>query len=553
MTRRIFRSIMAVAAAVLAASVAIIMCVLYEYFTSVQRQALSTQLALAAQGVQNEGIDYFADLDADDCRLTWVDSDGTVLYDNESDAAKMDNHADREEIAEALQTGVGESTRLSSTIAEKTLYRAVRLNDGTVLRAALTQRSVTILLIGAVRPIVVVVLGALLLSALLARRLSQRVVKPLNELDLDNPLDNDVYDELSALLTRIEHQHRQIAEQMAELKRRQDEFSAITSNMSEGLILLDADGAVLSINPAAARLFGAGDDCIGRNVLTVCRAGEIQALVGPTLAGERRQSEMNIAGRSYFLHSGPVRDGERIVGACVLVFDDTERAEAEKRRREFSANVSHELKTPLQSIIGAAELMENGLVEEKDVGGFAARIRGEGQRLVTLIDDIIRLSQLDEGGEMPREPVELCALASAAAAALKESAAARSIEIELSGEPETVCGVRQLLYEMIYNLCDNAVKYNVDGGKVVVEVGRDVDGRAYVSVSDTGIGIQDADRERIFERFYRADKSRSKQTGGTGLGLSIVKHAAICHDAALKLESEPQRGSRFTVTFLPQA
>lgn len=548
MTKRIFRSILLVALAVLLACLSLVMGVLYEYFTTMQRNTLAAQVTLAAQGVQNEGLAYFEGLGDTAYRLTWIQADGTVLYDTRTDESAMENHADREEIQEALETGVGESERLSATLAEKTLYRAVRLSDGSVLRIGITQYTVVTLLLGMIQPIVIVLLITIILSVLLAKRVSKQITEPLNALDLDRPLENETYEELSPVLTRIEQQHRQIVSQLAELRQKQDEFAAITDSMSEGLILLDEKSTILSVNPAAARLFGTDNRCIGQNFLTVNRHIAMQKLIADAQSGAHGETVSTLADGEYQIDASPVLSNGKQIGVCILTFDITEKAQAEQLRREFSVNVSHELKTPLQTIMGAAELIENGLVKQEDLPRFIGHIRFEAGRLVTLIDDIIRLSQLDEGSVFPVETVDLTALVEEVTDTLSSAAAAKNVTVSIQGAPTQMQGVRRLLYEIVYNLCDNAIKYNVDGGSVIVSISRERDGILF-SVSDTGMGIPPEAQGRIFERFYRVDKSHSKEIGGTGLGLSIVKHAAQHHRADIHVDSEIGKGTTIQVYF----
>lgn len=548
MTKRIFRSIFIVASLVLLACLVIIMGVLYDYLTAMQRDTLAVQTSLAAHGVENEGQAYFDGLQTEHYRYTWVDATGQVLYDSQADPDTMDNHLDRQEIAEAFVNGSGESQRLSSTLAEKTFYRAVLLKDGTVLRVSMRQYTMLTLSMGMAQPICMVLVIAIALSAWLASRLSRRIVTPLNELDLDSPLENDAYDELSPLLNRIERQHRQIAEQMDILRRRQDEFIAVTNSMSEGLILLNAHGYILSINKAAMSIFGADGSCTGQDILTLDRSAAMRKLVSEALAGQHAEAIIQPGDIEYQLDASPILSEGVISGACLLAFDITEKALAERRRREFSANVSHELKTPLHSIMGAAELMENGLMKPEDMPRFAGRIRSEAGRLVTLIDDIIRLSRLDEGDEPPAENVDLYQVAEEAVSALQEMAEERGVTLRLRGESAAVWGQRRLCYEIAYNLCDNAIKYNKPGGSVDMEVYADKN-EVRLVVTDTGLGIPKEAQSRVFERFYRVDKSHSKETGGTGLGLSIVKHAAHYMGAGLHLESESGQGTRMTVSF----
>lgn len=546
MTKKIFHSILLVAGAVLLASLLFIMGCLYEYFGSVEKKQLRDELELASVAVERGGEDYLSSISSERYRLTWIAPDGTVLYDTVTDAESLENHADREEVREALAGGEGESSRYSSTILQKTMYCARRLTDGSVLRISISRATAGVLLIGMVQPILIVVIVALILSAVLARRLSRRIVRPLNELDLEHPLENDAYEELSPLLGRINHQHRQIDEQMRELEQQRTEFSQITGSMREGLVLLDEKERVLSINPAACRLFDADERCVGQDFLTLDRSHDIRLAIADAMAQGHGEARAERGGRVWQFDVSRILSGTAAVGAVLLAFDITERETAEQNRREFTANVSHELKTPLQGIIGSAELLENGMVQPDDVPRFVGHIRKEAQRLVTLIGDIIRLSQLDEGDEMPRETVDLLTLSQEAADDLTAAAEQKNVTISVTGESTCVSGVRRLLYEVIYNLCDNGVKYNVEGGSVSVRVGTE-DGKAVVSVADTGIGIAPEHRERIFERFYRVDKSHSKASGGTGLGLSIVKHAVQYHHGTVELQSEEGKGTTIRI------
>ena len=546
MTKKIFHSILLVAGAVLLASLLFIMGCLYEYFGSVEKKQLRDELELASVAVERGGEDYLSSISSERYRLTWIAPDGTVLYDTVTDAESLENHADREEVREALAHGEGESSRYSSTILQKTMYCARRLTDGSVLRISISRATAGVLLIGMVQPILIVVIVALILSAVLARRLSRRIVRPLNELDLEHPLENNAYEELSPLLGRINHQHRQIDEQMRELEQQRTEFSQITGSMREGLVLLDEKERVLSINPAACRLFDADERCVGQDFLTLDRSHDIRLAIADAMAQGHGEARAERGGRVWQFDVSRILSGTAAVGAVLLAFDITERETAEQNRREFTANVSHELKTPLQGIIGSAELLENGMVQPDDVPRFVGHIRKEAQRLVTLIGDIIRLSQLDEGDEMPRETVDLLTLSQEAADDLTSAAEQKNVTISVTGESTCVSGVRRLLYEVIYNLCDNGVKYNVEGGSVSVRVGTE-DGKAVVSVADTGIGIAPEHQERIFERFYRVDKSHSKASGGTGLGLSIVKHAVQYHHGTVELQSEEGKGTTIRI------
>lgn len=548
MTKRIFRATLLVGVAVLIASLTLVMGVLYSYFGRVQESQLRDELSLAAVGVEKNGTDYLRALQSHQYRITWVRADGTVVYDTQVDAETMENHAQRQEIQQALAAGEGESSRYSSTLLQKTVYYAQRLPDGTVLRLSAVRVTAGVLVLNMLQPILLVLAAALILSGVLAGRLARRITEPLNRLDLEHPLENDTYEELAPLLRRMEHQRRQIDRQMGELRQRSEEFDQITGSMNEGLVLLDEAGAILSINPAARRLLDADGDCVGQDFLTVDR--DVTMSDALRQAAEQGHSEFRGErnGREYQFDVTRIQTEGRTAGTVLLVFDVTERAFAERNRREFTANVSHELKTPLQGIIGSAELLENGMVKQEDVPRFVGHIRAEAQRLVTLIGDIIRLSQLDEGEPMPTEPVELLAVAREVAENLRSAAETRNVTVEVTGTPATVSGVRRLLYEIVLNLCDNAIKYNTEGGRVEVEVAQD-GGTAAVTVRDTGIGIPPEHQSRVFERFYRVDKSHSKASGGTGLGLSIVKHAVQYHHGVIQLKSEVGKGTEIRVTF----
>ena len=551
MTKRIFRSILLVAGAVLLASIVLIMGVLYGYFGGVQERQMEDELTLAVAGVETDGADYLKAVDTDRFRLTWVAADGTVLYDTQADAAGLENHAGRTEIAQAMQSGTGSSTRYSSTLLEKTMYYAKLLDDGTVLRIAISRGTVGVLVLGILQPVIIVAVAALILSNLLAHRLSARIVDPLNNLDLEHPLDNDAYEELAPLLGRISRQHELIERQMEQLRRETQEFTQITNCMREGLVLLDHHGCVLSINPAALRLFGADGACVGKDFLTVDRGVELTGAIEAALRDGHSEIRAQRATQLWQFDLSRTGEAGAEAGTVILAFDITEQERAELSRREFTANVSHELKTPLQGIIGSAELIENGMVKPEDLPRFVGHIRKEAQRLVTLIGDIIRLSQLDEGVELPREPVDLRALAQEVARDLDSAAKQKNVTVSVEGEPAVVQGVRRLLYETVYNLCDNAIQYNVDGGSVTLRTEK-AGQEARITVADTGIGIPQDAQARVFERFYRVDKSHSKVSGGTGLGLSIVKHAVQYQNGKIALQSTPGHGTSITVT-IPKA
>ena len=548
MTKKIYRAIVLAATAVLLASLVIIMGCLYGYFGSVQETMLKDQLTIAAAGVEDEGLSFLEKLSSDRYRLTWVDADGNVLCDTQAKDQSLENHAERPEIRAAQLTGQGESTRYSATLMEKTMYYARRLDDGTVLRISVSRATAGVLALGMFQPFVLVLLAALVFSGVLARRLSKHIVEPLNQLDLEHPLENNTYEELSPLLGRINRQHLEIRRQMQLLKQRTDEFAQIIASMREGLVLLDERGTVLSINSAARALFNADDGCVGQDFLTVERSYDVSAAIHRAMEDGHSEIRCERQGRVYQFDISRIDSDGAAMGAVLLAFDITEQEYAERNRREFTANVSHELKTPLQGIIGSAELIENGMVAQADMPRFIGHIRDEASRLVTLIGDIIRLAQLDEGGEMPREQMNLLDVAAEAAEGVRDAAAARKISMTVNGDAQKIDGVRRLVYEVIYNLCDNAVKYNREGGDVKVTVGGD-EASAFVEVADTGIGIPPEDQSRVFERFYRVDKSHSKASGGTGLGLSIVKHAVQYHGGRIEMHSTPGQGTRIRVTF----
>lgn len=493
------------------------------------------------------GNGYLESIKTDRFRLSLISADGKVIYDTREDADTLANHADREEIKEALETGEGHSTRYSSTLLQKTTYIAKKLADGSVLRISSSRETIGVLVFEAMQPILIVIVAALIISAVIAARLSKKIVEPLNSLDLEHPLENKTYDEIAPLLSRINRQHDQIKEQIKALQKKTDEFTQITDNMKEGLVLLDNDGKILSINPAACRLFEADEECIGKDFVSIDRSCEISAAIKRAEESGHSETRTKYSGRIYQFDISRIESDGSARGSVILFFDMTEQQNAEKMRREFTANVSHELKTPLQGIIGSAELIENGMVRDEDMPRFVGHIRSEAQRLVNLINDIIRLSQLDEGDEMPHERIGLLSLSQEIAEDLGDAAKKKNVTLSVGGNEAYVFGVSRLLYEVIYNLCDNAIKYNRECGQVDINIDS-VGGAAKLTVSDTGIGIAPKHQARIFERFYRVDKSHSKATGGTGLGLSIVKHAVQYHGGTVSIESEENKGTRITVT-----
>lgn len=552
MTKRIFKSIFIVAVVIFLASVALIMGVLYEYYANQYSMQLKNESTYIIQGMTDSGVVYLENIENklnDSTRITWIDEDGTVLYDNFADPVTMENHSDRKEVQEALTSGEGESIRYSKTIAEKTIYYAVRLSDGTVLRISSTKHSAFSLVFEMLKPLILILVIAVIFSALLARRSAKRLVQPLNEIDLEHPEETETYEELTPMLHRIVNQKRQIQSQIAELKRRQQEFITIIENMSEGLLVVDNKTDIISYNSSAMKLLGASKVSEKQSVLTLNRSESFRKAVDKALSGSHSEQPMQLDEKYYELIANPVFDGDVVAGAVIVILDVTEKEEREKLRREFTANVSHELKTPLTSISGFAEIIKNKIARPEDIERFANNIYEESQRLMALIGDIIKLSQLDENimqDEM--EYLDLFDIVNEVVQRLKTQAEKKNITIELNIDHAPVKGVRQILEEMIYNLCDNAIKYNKNGGKVIVALDKNERG-ILLSIKDTGIGIAPKEQERVFERFYRVDKSHSKEISGTGLGLSIVKHAALFHNAEVTLESELNKGTTVNIQF----
>mgnify|MGYP005966566485 CR=1 FL=1 len=535
MTKRIFRSIFLVALVVLLLSVALLSVVFYNDYAVQYRSELKSEALSMAHAI-NGGLaeeDYLRSLEQDKIspiRITWIGADGTVRYDNEAAPAQMENHAARTEVADALRYGAGESERYSATLSQKTFYYACRLQDGTVLRLAGTRDSVLGILLRMLRPAVAAVLVAIALAWLLSYRLSKRIVRPLNALDLEHPEQAEAYDELSPLLEKISAQNRQIAAQMDELRRRQTEFTAITEHMNEGLLIVDARTNLLFCNPSARRLLQI-ENVEKQSVLAVNRSEDFREAVQRALSGEHDLRTLTLDGRIYQLMANPAMEDGRLAGAVLVLLDVTEREDREQLRREFTANVSHELRTPLTSISGFAELIRDGIAKPQDVQHFAGNIYTEAQRLIALVGDIIRLSQLDEGSVgSEKTDLRLDGMAASVVSRLQDAAAQHDVTLRTELKPCRVHGIAQIVDELIYNLCDNAIKYNRKDGSVTVSTAEE-NGQPVLRVADTGIGIPAAEQDRVFERFYRVDKSHSRAIGGTGLGLSIVKHAAAYHHA----------------------
>lgn len=527
---------------------AFVLGILYHYFGKQISDELRKEATYLSQGVEEQGIEYLENIHDDDSRITYIQQDGTVLYDSQSEASEMENHSDRKEVKEALKQGVGQSSRISKTLSEKTIYFALRLSNGNVLRVSSTQYSILALVLELVQPMLWVVLLMMILAGIFASRIGQKIVEPINALDLEHPEDNQIYDEISPLLSRVYKQNRMIREQLELARQQQEEFSIITENMQEGLLIIDKYTMILSGNLSAWKLFKVRNSKIGESIYSLSRSEDFQKVISNVLSGKHGEKILKIDGRDVQIIANPVSRENETQGAVLLLMNVTEKVERENLRREFSANVSHELKTPLTSISGFAEIIEGGFVKEEDIKDFSGRIYNEAQRLISLIDDVIKISQLDEG-EIPYEWSEqdLYKLSKEVFKSLEEAAKKKNVHLYISGESIPFYTVRPILEEILYNLCDNAIKYNKNDGTVSIylsETEQDV----RISVKDTGIGIPKEDQNRIFERFYRVDKSHSKEIGGTGLGLSIVKHGVIFLGGSISVDSEEGMGTEMIVT-----
>lgn len=538
MTGKIIRSLFSLAMLVLVIGAALFSGILYGYYEKQSFASLAQEAEQLQQTMEYVSPEQMRSAD----RITLISPDGTVLYDSVARADAMENHLSREEVAQALREGTGKSSHYSSTVLKKNLYYALRLEDGNILRLSREQSSLGAMLLNMAWPIAATVAGLLLLAAGLSVRLARQITQPINAISPDDP--QDVYPELQPLTQRLRQQRETIRNQMDELSRRMREFSAMTENMSEGFLLIDLRGHVLTENHSASMLLPTDADNIAK-----CSQRELCQAAQQALTGQRCERLLQQGERTLSVIASPVLESGQVTGAVVLTLDVTEREQREKLRREFSANVSHELKTPLTSISGFAELMSQGLVPPDKVREFSLDIQKECTRLTNLVEDIIDLSRLEEGGgDMTWEDIDLYTLCDDVLQSLEPVAKRQTVTLRLAGESLQVRGVYQVLREMIYNLCDNAIKYNRSGGSVTVTVARRA-GRASVAVADTGIGIPYEDQSRVFERFYRVDKSHSRAIGGTGLGLSIVKHAAALHGAEIKLQSQPEDGTAITVLF----
>ncbi len=546
MRKKIFRSLILLSVMIMLLSSVISTAFLHSYFNDEQAEKLSVELALVAGAVDSLGTQYLDSVQNDTYRFTVVDMNGTVVYDTKADAQEMENHADRKEIAEAFQTGSGSSARYSKTLTEKTFYEAVKLSDGTVLRVSVSQLALSGAFLRVLPMNILIAVVAILLSLFVSDRMAKRITQPLLKLDLANPTNNDTYEELSPVLTEIRRQHRQIKEQMNELAEKNDEFSQIISSMSEGLVLLNVQGTVIAINRSARKIFGADGDAVGVDFLTLDRSCELTQAISAAATAAHSETVLTKNGREYQFNISRIESDGKAVGTLILGFDITEKAFAERNRQEFTANVSHELKTPLQSIIGSAELLQNGLVKPEDTARFVGNIKNEATRLVSLINDIIGLSQLDEKAASAKESIALTAIVNEVVEVLTPSSTKKNVTFTLGCDADCISGVRRYIYEILYNLCDNAIRYNQEGGTVHIAV-KNRDSDTVITVSDTGIGVPAEHQARIFERFYRVDKSHSKETGGNGLGLSIVKRAVMLHNGAVELTSTVGQGTTVKV------
>ena len=556
MNKKIFRSSLLTVCFVLVATFALVMGLLFQFFEKQIQTELANEAVFLAQAIENEGTEYFDGFDGDDDRgnkfqkkrITLIDKNGTVLFDNRANVSALDNHADRDEIKTAMKDGEGISIRYSKTLTEKTVNYAMRLSDGSILRVSTEQYTVITILFEMIQPVLFILLVALILTLVLSSRVSKAIIEPINRLDLDVPENNDTYEELTPLLRKIADQKETIREQLADARKKRKEFNLITENMSEGFLVIDSDANLLTYNSAALTLLEIVPPA-DRSVLLFCRAKEFREVISDVLSGKRAENIMVRSGCSYNLIANPVFEGNAVIGAVIVILDITEREKRDVLRREFTANVSHELKTPLTSISGFAELMKAGNVPGKDIIDFSQSIYDEAQRLITLVNDIIKISELDgQNISFENERVDLYELSNEVIARLKNEAEKKKVVFHLIGGRAEILGVPKILDEMLYNLCENAIKYNKENGTVDVLVNQLEDG-VNVIVRDTGIGIPPAHQGRVFERFYRVDKSHSKKVGGTGLGLAIVKHGAMYHHARIRLESAVDVGTTITLAF----
>ena len=546
MKKKIFRYVVRSMALILCVSMALIIYILNNYFITSEQGRLASEARLASAGMETDPETYLNNIDTDGYRLTWIDTDGSVIYDSEAYETDMENHGDREEIKEAYADGEGSASRLSETIGQRTIYHAIKLNDGTVIRISEDYDTVGVLTIRMLSPILIVIVGAIVISSFIANKLGSAIADPINTIDLDHPLEANTYEEIAPLLVKIDKQNDQINEQLDQLHQKKKEFNSVISNMNEGLILINTHEEIISINNAALQMFHT--DPTVKTITQACRIPEMSELVKNLFIHGSAETTCTIRGRRLQLSGHAITSYGILTGADIIAYDITEEYEAEQTRREFTANVSHELKTPLQSIMGSAELLENHLVQPKDQDNFIHKIRFEAKRMLDLIDDIIRLSQLDEGAPVETNILNLSDMANEAKEAVSTIAEKKHVTLHMDLQPAKIRANNRLVYEIIFNLMDNAIRYNKENGTVTVQTYTDGN-ESIVSVTDTGIGIPEDAINRIFERFYRVDKSHSRSTGGTGLGLSIVKHAVSLCKGQISVKSRQNVGSTFTVRF----
>ena len=549
MTKKIFKSTVLVSAMILILGSALVMGILYRYFGKQLDGELEKEASYLAYGVEQSGVNYLEHLKQKDARITYIDASGNVLYDSQADISSMENHSDRKEFEEAVQKGHGYAERMSSTLSEKTVYYARKLTDGTVLRVAVVHSSILALMLQLLPSVIGVAIVMLILAGIAAARISAKIVKPINTLDLDHPEDNQIYEEVGPLLSRIHKQNYQIQMQLETARRNQEEFQIITENMQEGLLVIDAYTMILSGNSSVWRMFQLREPKIGDSVYSLDRNEDFRKVVEDVLKGQHGSAMLQLDGEYVQLIANPVSRDGKVVGAVLLLVNETEKVERENLRREFSANVSHELKTPLTSISGFAEIIQDGMVQGEDVQKFAGRIYREAQRLIQLVEDTIKISQLDEGENPYKwEKVDAYAVVKNVCGNLRDIAAKKNVHLFIDGEKLIFCTVKPILEEVIYNLCDNGIKYNREDGTVSIHL-QELKDSVEIRVKDNGIGIPREDCSRVFERFYRVDKSHSKAIGGTGLGLSIVKHGVTFLGGTLKMLSEEGKGTEITMTF----
>lgn len=548
-TKKIFKSNILVAAAVLIFGIACVMAILYQHFGKEINGELKKEASYLSYGVEQDGIDYLKQINEKDDRITYIAEDGTVLYDNMADAEAMENHSERKEVQEALKTGSGYAERTSETLSQKTIYYALRLPDHSVLRVSSTQFSVFVLLMELIPPIIGILIVMLIIAVIVSAHMANKIVEPINNLDLEHPEDNQVYDEVGPLLSKIYKQNRQIKNQLEAARRNQEEFGIITENMQEGLLVIDSYTMILSGNSSVWNMFQLKEAKIGDSVYSLNRNEDFRMLIEQVLKGQHGSALLHLGNEAIQMIANPVTREHKVVGAVLLLMNETEKVEREQLRREFSANVSHELKTPLTSISGFAEIIQDGLVRAEDIKKFAGRIYDEAQRLITLVEDTIKVSQLDEG-ENPYEweMLDAYTIVKDVCGRLREVAEKKNVHLYIDGGKTMFTTVHPILDEVIYNLCDNGIKYNKEDGTVSIHL-RDLGENVEIRVKDNGIGIPGEDQSRVFERFYRVDKSHSKAIGGTGLGLSIVKHGVTFLGGTLKMVSEIGKGTEITMTF----